>query len=78
MAINEYAVCENVRWLEILAPSQEEMEQVSKDHNLHYQLVRDCMQPDHLPKYDEVNGVNFLYSDITVLALITRWQPYRN
>ncbi len=59
MAIKEYAVCENVKWLEILAPSPDEMEQVSKDYHLHYQLVRDCMQPDHLPKYDEVNGVIF-------------------
>ncbi len=60
MAIKEILVCENVKWLEVVQPATQEIEQLSKDYHLHYQLVRDCMEPDHLPKYDEVDDVNFL------------------
>jgi magnesium transporter len=60
MAIKDSVVCENVKWLEVVQPSVQEIEQLSKDYHLHYQLVRDCMEPDHLPKYDEVDDINFL------------------
>ncbi|MEJ7914140.1 MAG: CorA family divalent cation transporter [Chitinophagaceae bacterium] len=60
MALSEYFICEGVKWIDITEPSMPEMEKISKTYNLHYQLVRDCMQPDHLPKYDSVNDVNFL------------------
>lgn len=60
MAVKENLVCENVKWIDITEPSTTEMEAISKEYNLHYQLVRDCMEPDHLPKYDSVNEVNFL------------------
>ena len=60
MAIKEYEVCEHIKWLEITEPTTQEMELISAEYNLHYQLVRDCMQPDHLPKYDSVDDVNFL------------------
>ncbi len=60
MAIKDTIVCENVKWLEVVAPDAQEIEQLSKDYHLHYQLVKDCMEPDHLPKYDEVDDVNFL------------------
>ena len=60
MAIKETPVCNNIKWIDITEPSVQEMETISKEYNLHYQLVRDCMQPDHLPKYDLVDDVNFL------------------
>lgn len=60
MPIKDSVVCENVKWLEVVQPGSQEIEQLSKEYHLHYQLVRDCMEPDHLPKYDEVDDVNFL------------------
>ena len=60
MAIKESEICSRVKWIDITDPSNQEMESVSKEYNLHFQLVRDCMQPDHLPKFDAVDEVNFL------------------
>lgn len=60
MAIKESLVCEHVKWIDITEPTRHEMEVISKEYDLHYQLVRDCMEPDHLPKYDTVDDVNFL------------------
>ena len=60
MALKENLVCDNVKWIDITDPSTEEIDSISKEYNLHYQLVRDCMEPTHLPKYDLVDGVNFL------------------
>ena len=60
MAIKESEICNLVKWIDITDPSNQEMENISKEYNLHFQLVRDCMQPDHLPKFDAVDEVNFL------------------
>lgn len=60
MAKKESVICEHVKWIDITEPTSKDMEEISKEYNLHYQLVRDCMEPDHLPKYDTVDDVNFL------------------
>ena len=60
MAIKEYKVCDKVVWLDVIEPTHDEMNGLSNRYNLHYQLIRDCMQPDHLPKFDVVDDVNFL------------------
>jgi magnesium transporter len=60
MPRKENLICEQVKWIDITEPSTQEMEAISNEYNLHYQLVRDCMEPDHLPKYDTVDEVNFL------------------
>lgn len=60
MATKEFSICENAKWIDITEATTQDMETVSKEYNLHYQLVRDCMEPEHLPKYDSVDDVNFL------------------
>lgn len=60
MPQKEYVICDAIKWIHISDPSRQEMEAISAAYNLHYQLVRDCMQPAHLPKYDLVDDVNFL------------------
>ena len=60
MALKENIICENAKWIDITEPTAQEMEMVSQEYHLHSQLVRDCMQPDHLPKYDSVDEVDFL------------------
>jgi magnesium transporter len=60
MATRETIICQELRWIDITEPTPAEIETISKQHNLHYQLVRDCMEPAHLPKYDSVDDVSFL------------------
>lgn len=60
MTRNEYPACSGANWIDILNPSKEEMEQISKEYNLDQHIVRDCMEPEHLPKYELVDDVHFL------------------
>lgn len=47
-------------WLDVTDPTEEEMRTISAEYGLHEQIMRDCMQPEHLPKYESVDDVNFL------------------
>ncbi len=60
MTRNEYPVCGKTIWTDILNPSKEEMEEISKEFHLDEHIVRDCLQPEHLPKYELVDDVHFL------------------
>ncbi len=60
MTRNEYPACSGANWIDILNPSKEEMEELSKEYHLDEHIVRDCMEPEHLPKYELVDDVHFL------------------
>jgi magnesium transporter len=60
MAKKEQTICDGTRWIDITNPSREEMDDLSKEFGLNHQLVRDCMQPEHLPKYEFSENVHFL------------------
>lgn len=60
MIRNEYPVGEGAIWTDVLNPSKEEMEEISKEFQLNENVVKDCMQPEHLPKYELVDDVHFL------------------
>lgn len=47
-------------WIDIPDPSAEQMKALSTKYKLDDHLVRDCMEPNHLPKYDLVDNVHFL------------------
>lgn len=50
----------DVKWIDVLNPSQEEMQELSDEYQLNHNAVLDCMQPEHLPKYELVDDVQFL------------------
>ena len=60
MARKEQIICEQIKWIDITDPTHQEMEDLSGEYNLNQNIVRDCMQPEHLPKYEFVDGVHFL------------------
>jgi magnesium transporter len=60
MAKKEQTICGNKQWIDITDPSKEEMLALSQQFNLNEHIVQDCMQPEHLPKYESVDEVNFL------------------
>lgn len=60
MAKKEQQICDGVRWLDVIDPSQDEMDDLSREFGLNYHIVRDCMQPEHLPKYEFTDNVHFL------------------
>jgi len=60
MSKKEHAICEGTKWIDILDPSASEMEELTTEYHLNQNIVRDCMQPEHLPKYEFVDNVHFL------------------
>lgn len=60
MIKKEHPVCENIEWIDVADPTTSEMQEIADHYNLNPYIVRDCMEPDHLPKFDLVDDVNFL------------------
>lgn len=60
MARKEVSVCANTRWIDLLDPSAEEIQQLSTEYRLNEHTIRDCMQPEHLPKYELDDDKHFL------------------
>lgn len=60
MAVKEQIVCTGVNWIDINDPTLQEMQELSGKYGLNEHLVRDCLQPEHLPKYEFVDDVHFL------------------
>lgn len=47
-------------WIDLENPSQEELVMLSEKFDLHAYTVRDCMEPDHLPKFEALDDFNFV------------------
>lgn len=60
MTIKEEAICDHRTWIDVTDPTVREMKELSDRFNLNEHIVRDCMQPEHLPKYEFVDDVHFL------------------
>jgi magnesium transporter len=47
-------------WIDLVHPEKSELEEIAREYHLHDALVRDCMQPDHLPKFEKREAYNFI------------------
>src|SRR4051812_5771921 len=47
-------------WIDITNPQREELERIAKQYNLHEESVNDCLQPGHLPKYEQMKNYTFI------------------
>ena len=48
-----------LEWIDILDPTQDDMQQLVSKHQIHEEFVADVLQPEHLPKYEPVGGSAF-------------------
>jgi magnesium transporter len=60
MTKKEQQIAPGTRWIDVTDPSVDKMEEFSITYNLNPHIVRDCMQPEHLPKYEFVDDISFL------------------
>lgn len=51
---------EDFEWLDVLAPTKEEIHEIASKHDLHEESINDCLQPGHLPKYERFKGYTFI------------------
>jgi magnesium transporter len=49
-----------LNWLEMINPTKEEMDFLSEKFKLPPASVQDCLEPNHLPKFEEIEGTNFI------------------
>ena len=47
-------------WVDVYDPSQDELHEVARRYELHDSSVEDCLQPDHLPKHENVGPYIFI------------------
>ncbi len=47
-------------WIDITNPREEELGNIATQYGLHASSVNDCLQPGHLPKYEQFNGYTFV------------------
>lgn len=51
-------------WLDIESPSAEELQQIAQVYGLHPSTVIDSLQPEHLPKFEEIEEITFIIGRI--------------
>ncbi|WP_229254007.1 CorA family divalent cation transporter [Dyadobacter sp. NIV53] len=47
-------------WIDVTDPSKEELQEIANNYELHNSSVEDCLQPDHLPKHENVGSYVFI------------------
>lgn len=63
MDIDEYmnsVVDINDFWIDVTNPSEKELHDLAIKYHLHPNAVQDCLEPDHLPKYEEMENSIFI------------------
>ena len=51
---------EHIRWIDLTNPTHEELREYSKQFNLDYYTLADCLEPAHLPKKEQLEDFTFL------------------
>jgi magnesium transporter len=51
--------------------------QISAEFGLHQYTMLDCLEPDHLPKYEELDGINFIITRV-LTSLTDEDQTFQN
>ena len=47
-------------WIDLVSPTNEELQEITAQHKLNYFLVSDSMEPGHLPKIEQHDGFTFI------------------
>lgn len=48
------------QWIDVVAPTPEELEALAAEHEIHPLAVQDCLDPKHLPKYERIGTITFV------------------
>lgn len=47
-------------WLDVVAPTEAELQQIAARFGLHETSVQDALEPEHLPKYERIESTTFI------------------
>lgn len=51
-------------WIDIVSPTEEELKTISEKYNLHHYTLKDCLEPDHLPKHEDLGDTHFVITRV--------------
>jgi magnesium transporter len=52
------------KWIDLSDPTTEELTMIAQQYNLHPSSLQDCLQPEHLPKREELDNHIFIITRI--------------
>ena len=58
--VKQQEIGEGLSWIDVADPTVSEMEELSRQYGLNQHTVKDCLQPEHLSKYEFEDVVHFL------------------
>lgn len=47
-------------WIDVVDPTESELEELATKFNLHQASLQDILQPEHLPKYEQFDDIDFI------------------
>ena len=53
-------VSRSFEWIDVQAPTQEDLSAIAAKYKLPIHPVRDCLEPEHFPKFESFGSLNFL------------------
>ena len=53
-------VSRSFEWIDVQAPTQEDLSAIAAKYRLPFHAVRDCLEPEHFPKFESFGSLNFL------------------
>lgn len=66
LKIREFQLNGNNRWIDIQSPTAQDLEQFALSHQIHQQNLKDCLEADHLPKFEDTESLKFLITRVVV------------
>lgn len=51
---------DSFQWIDFEGPTTKDLEEIGRRFELHETSIQDCLDPEHLPKFEIINDVNFL------------------
>lgn len=51
---------EGFTWIDVVAPTRPELQALADEYGLYHTVVEDCLEADHLPKYERIGDATFL------------------
>ena len=62
--VNWTITSEPFSWIDISNPDVAELQTISETYNLHNFVLKDCLEPDHLPKHEDLTDFQFIITRI--------------
>lgn len=54
----------HLTWVDVTGPTSEELSELSIIYGLNQYALSDCLQPDHLPKHEDIDGTHFIITRV--------------